>query len=742
MLFCPLAMKYLYDYIQQPPIKIAIYGPVSSLCCESVSSVAKYWNLVQGNCLFYFQISNAATSATLSDRKLYPYFYRTALSDVAYNVVRQELFRLFNWDKVAIIHQTLSLFQASAADLEHILKKGNITVVASEAFAQFPERHVPLLKDKDARIIIVYAYPDMAQRIFCTAYHLNYYGPNHVWFLLGWYFDNWWKSDLSKNTNCTEEQILKVMDGYFAVLGVEFGFENVTTISGLTPKKYLEEYKNFHPDYYLASVHTWAYDAVWSLALALNNTEHILRQNGRNLTQFHYNDSNTRQILMESFNQLSFQGISGPVSFEQGERVADVRILQMITRIKTINTVQVGLYDSHQNEIRLGSPYNPVYWRGGYIPKDEYIRKTIILRISSPIFIAFTILSILGIILSLFFFVFNVFNRKLRYIKMSSPNLNNVILVGGVLCYLSVIVFGLESYTITCQIRGWLLAIGFTLSFGSLFSKTWRVHRIYHNKHKMRVVIRDTHLFIMVFFLVMIDVIILMTWQFVDPLYSSEIIFSTQVDPTNIEYLIISKHRVCICGHYTIWLGILYSYKFLLLIFGAFLAWETRNVSIPALNDSKYIGLSIYNVVVLCVVGVLITIFVNNQVDISFALIASFIVFCTTLMSCFVFVPKIRYFKTDPDEQKNMMASRSVGKVASVVHQSYLPASRDDVLVLKRQLSERDKEIQNLSDIIKKYENKDSVIRDSSLVNVASAAANSSTRTSIDLNWARKEAIE
>jgi len=32
-------------------------------------------------------------------------------------------------------------------------------------------------------------------------------------------------------------------------------------------------------------------------------------------------------------------------------------------------------------------------------------------------------------------------------------------------------------------------------------------------------------------------------------------------------------------------------------VFGCFLAWETRNVSIAALNDSKYIGLSVYNVV-------------------------------------------------------------------------------------------------------------------------------------------------
>lgn len=38
------------------------------------------------------------------------------------------------------------------------------------------------------------------------------------------------------------------------------------------------------------------------------------------------------------------------------------------------------------------------------------------------------------------------------------------------------------------------------------------------------------------------------------------------------------------------WLGAVYAFKGLLLVFGVFLAWETRGVAIPALNDSRYIG--------------------------------------------------------------------------------------------------------------------------------------------------------
>ena len=42
----------------------------------------------------------------------------------------------------------------------------------------------------------------------------------------------------------------------------------------------------------------------------------------------------------------------------------------------------------------------------------------------------------------------------------------------------------------------------------------------------------------------------------------------------------------------------------LMQLFGAFLAWETRQVQVAALNDSKYIGMSLYNVTIMCVLGV------------------------------------------------------------------------------------------------------------------------------------------
>uniref|UniRef100_A0A914Z1D8 G-protein coupled receptors family 3 profile domain-containing protein n=1 Tax=Panagrolaimus superbus TaxID=310955 RepID=A0A914Z1D8_9BILA len=103
------------------------------------------------------------------------------------------------------------------------------------------------------------------------------------------------------------------------------------------------------------------------------------------------------------------------------------------------------------------------------------------------------------------------------------------------------------------------------------------------------------------------------------------------------------------------------------LIFGCFLAWETRAVNVPALNDSKYIGMSVYNVVVMCVIGLSLAFILQERVNEAFALTSFFIIFCTTLTLSLVFVPKIIELVRTPREteqqryRKGMMKSM-VGK--------------------------------------------------------------------------------
>ena len=90
-------------------------------------------------------------------------------------------------------------------------------------------------------------------------------------------------------------------------------------------------------------------------------------------------------------------------------------------------------------------------------------------------------------------------------------------------------------------------------------------------------------------------------------------------------------------------LGALYGYKGILLLFGVFLAWETRNVTIPALNDSKYIGMSVYNVVILSAIGATVSMVLNDTTyyELLHALVSVVVLLSTTVTLTMVFLPKV-----------------------------------------------------------------------------------------------------
>lgn len=82
---------------------------------------------------------------------------------------------------------------------------------------------------------------------------------------------------------------------------------------------------------------------------------------------------------------------------------------------------------------------------------------------------------------------YNIYNRCLlfRVIYSSHPSANTIMLVGIIICFLAVLCIGVDGrfvtpwqFLIVCQARAWTMSVGFTLAFGAMFSKVWRVHRL------------------------------------------------------------------------------------------------------------------------------------------------------------------------------------------------------------------------------------------------------------------------
>ncbi len=66
--------------------------------------------------------------------------------------------------------------------------------------------------------------------------------------------------------------------------------------------------------------------------------------------------------------------------------------------------------------------------------------------------------------------------------------------------------------------------------------------------------------------------------------------FFFQPDPNDDNIIITEVFIENVSAYQLYWIGALFVINGLLLIFGAFLAWETRNITMAALNDSKLIG--------------------------------------------------------------------------------------------------------------------------------------------------------
>lgn len=108
-------------------------------------------------------------------------------------------------------------------------------------------------------------------------------------------------------------------------------------------------------------------------------------------------------------------------------------------------------------------------------------------------------------------------------------------------------------------------------------------------------------------------------------------------------------------------LGIIYGYKGLILVFGLFLAYETRSIKVKQINDSRYVGMSIYNVVVLCLITAPVTMVIASQQDASFAFVALAIIFCCFLSMALIFVPKVIEVIRHPKDKAESKYNPDVG---------------------------------------------------------------------------------
>ncbi|CAK9812805.1 Gamma-aminobutyric acid type B receptor subunit 1 [Anthophora quadrimaculata] len=715
-----LGASVMYKLLYYDPQKLMLLAGCSTVC-TTVAEAAKMWNLVV--------LCYGASSPALSDRDRFPTLFRTHPSATVHNPTRIKLLQKFGWSRVAILQQAEEVFISTVEDLEARCKEAGIEIVTRQSFLSDPSDAVRNLRRQDARIIVGLFYVVAARRVLCELYHQNLYGKSYVWFFIGWYEDNWFEANLDKEgITCTKEQMRLAAEGHLTTEALMWNQNNDTTISGMTSEdfrlrlnKLLKEGgydidNNRYPEGYQEA--PLAYDAVWSVALAFNKTMEKLSKQGKSLKNFTYKNKEIAGEIYSAINSTQFLGVSGYVAFSsQGDRIALTQIEQVIDG----KYVKLGYYDTQSDNLTWR---NMERWIGGKIPQDRTIVRTVLRTVSLTLFITMGNISSVGIVIAIGLIIFNIWNRHRRVIMSSHPVCNTIMLVGVIACFVSVFLLGIDGrfvapweYPAICQARAWMLSTGFTLAFGAMFSKVWRVHRLttktkadqaklFMAKQKVSSIqkkIQPWKLYTMVSGLLAVDIVLLVSWQVLDPLQRKIETFPLEAPPFGDDDARIRPElEHCESIHNSIWLGLIYSYKGIILVFGLFLAYETRSIKVKQINDSRYVGMSIYNVVVLCLITAPVTMVIASQQDARFAFVALAIIFCCFLSMALIFVPKVIEVIRHPKDKAESKYNPDVGmskedeeKYQKLLRendelQKLIAAKEEKIKVLKLMLAERD----------------------------------------------------
>uniref|UniRef100_A0A674PCW7 Gamma-aminobutyric acid type B receptor subunit 1 n=1 Tax=Takifugu rubripes TaxID=31033 RepID=A0A674PCW7_TAKRU len=690
------ATKLLYDLLYTEPLKIVLM-PGCSGVSTLVAEAARMWNLIV--------LSYGSSSPALSNRQRFPTFFRTHPSATLHNPTRVQLFQKWKWTRIATIQQTTEVFTSTLDDLEERVKEAGIEISVRQSFLTDPAVAVKNLKRQDARIIVGLFYETEARKVFCEVFKEKLYGKKYVWFLIGWYADNWFKIK-DPAINCTVENMTEAVEGHVTTEIVMLNPETVRGVSNMTSQEFIaalmsrlggmnpEETGGFQEA-------PLAFDAVWALALALNKTVAPLKGRGRRLEDFNYNNHDITSEIYRALNTSSFEGVSGQVVFDaQGSRMA----MTLIEQLQGGSYKKIGYYDSSQKNL---SWFGNDVWIGAGPPADRTVVIEEYRFLSQKLFAAVSVFAGLGILLGILCLTFNIYNGNVRYIQNSQPYLNNMTAVGCMMALAAVFPLGIDGhhvhrsqFPVVCQFRLWLLGLGFSLAYGSMFTKIWWVHTLFtkkeEKKEKKKQHLEPWKLYATVGVLLAIDFLSLVIWQIVDPLHITEG-WTLTFPSTSPQMRHITNPDLVLPA------GVVYGYKGLLLLLGIFLAYETKSVSTEKINDHRAVGMAIYNVAVLCLITAPVTMILSSQQDASFAFASLAIVFSAYITLVVLFVPKMRRLITrgewqseqqdtlktgsstnNNDEEKSRQLERENRELQKIIQEK-----EERVSALRNQLAER-----------------------------------------------------
>ena len=563
-----------------------IVGIIGPSCGTSAITAGKLTNRDE----FSVVTLHYGEKSIFGDNTLFPFAFGMLGSNIITIQAFTNLILQNHWTRIVL------LYSEDDEDLREVSSgiERNVKTTAGYDVSYTSPIHkdfIPLkeIKNSYARVIIVLASAEPTRYTLCRAYHDGMIFPKYQWvfkerFDYDFYETLFHYDGDSMQYNCTDANINDSVFGSinFVWSAVSIKNNRTSTDVGLTSTEYEHQYdqqgvKYMHKYNVNSTTTEWArgfYDAVWSLALALNSS---LTELDMNLTQTITGSKTLAETIERHMLDIDFQGISGRVKFDNktGSNVAgELNVYQFV---EEKNSILIGFYTSGALTMLNGTPPQFI--------KSTFSEKRV--QVSTALAVPFLIVTIATLLVALPIQIMNIVYREHKTIKATSPNLNHIIFIG---CYLTVlgttllIITEAWQHTATpsksrlCNIIPWLLSIGTSMVIGTVTMKTWRLHRIYaSSKRVLRLspkLLSDPVLGGTVGVFVTIDILICLVWMSIDPLTSVQ---ETSIEESEGEELpTINITVTCQSKWLIYWSSVLIGYKCVLTGTSFILALLTR----------------------------------------------------------------------------------------------------------------------------------------------------------------------
>lgn len=289
--------------------------------------------------------------------------------------------------------------------------------------------------------------------------------------------------------------------------------------------------------------------------------------------------------------------------------------------------------------------YTPLPYRF-IVPVHDMNHPSETTKIAVYIFASISILSGVGLT------IWTLLNWKTKIVNHSQPPFLLMLNLGCIVSSSSIFFFAFDDQAaadgttpnqaeldFACQASTWTYSIGFILTFGALFAKTYRAYKIFSNEKLAHITIRFQDMLRPIVLLLLVDGVLLLWWSVSNPLVYTRVVqhCDTNGFPTTSNggcRLLDTSASV-----YTFLVPIAVIHG-VMLIFGNILAYLAR--SIPgSFQESKYIGVSMLSTLQIFIIGLPVLIIVADNAEASL-FIRSAIIFLNDFgVICLIFVPKI-----------------------------------------------------------------------------------------------------